>query len=113
MDDSDFLANLPGAVEVPTLDYWSSIKGDHATQKVLAELEAGSDPNALSPDGYSALHSAAGNGNLQTLKLLIDHGGDPNLTLADGTTPIDVAREEGHQQIVTFLNEREQERRDG
>jgi len=43
-------------------------------------LDAGADPNLDDGHGYTALHAAAGAGNLKVVKLLLDAGADVNAT---------------------------------
>jgi cytohesin len=56
------------------------------TVRVL--LQAGADPNRLRYDFGSPLISAAGDGNLPILKMLMKAGGDPNRQDALGETAL-------------------------
>jgi len=59
--------------------------------------------NAVSSDGWTALHKAAANGFLQEVILLLSKGADVRAKFADGTTPIDLAKRNKHQQVVLAL----------
>jgi ankyrin repeat protein len=53
---------------------------------------------------YTALHQAAAQGNLGTVKLLVKNGCDPKQANADGILPLDLAEKHQHQNVVNFLN---------
>ncbi|GFR22359.1 hypothetical protein TNCT_213892 [Trichonephila clavata] len=56
-------------------------------------------------DGFSLLHIAAQEGNLNIIKYLIDRGADVNSQNDAGSKPIHIAAREGHKDIVElFLN---------
>jgi len=57
----------------------------------------------VTPEGDSCLHIAAGRGNLQTVRLLVEAGIDVNCLGDLGNTPLHYARKGNHQQIVEFL----------
>ena len=59
----------------------------------LAELllEAGAEPNALNEAGFTALHSAAQNGDVETARVLLAHGADPAIANDAGRTPRELA----------------------
>ncbi|WP_321476672.1 ankyrin repeat domain-containing protein [uncultured Paludibaculum sp.] len=50
-------------------------------------LDAGTPANATQHGGYTALHSAAQNGDQASMNVLLRHGGDMNLASDDGKTP--------------------------
>jgi ankyrin repeat protein len=61
----------------------------------LAEvlLDAGADVNGRSEGGFTALHSAAQNGDEPLTRLLLSRGADPSLTTDQGERPLDLAAE--------------------
>ncbi|CAN0345482.1 unnamed protein product [Ectocarpus sp. 12 AP-2014] len=50
-------------------------------------LEAGSDPNAVSDDGETPLHTACNGGSILCATLLLEHGANPLATDANGLVP--------------------------
>jgi uncharacterized protein len=54
-------------------------------------LDAGADPNGTEDNGFTALHSAAQNGDVELVRLLLDRGADPSLRTEDGRSPADLA----------------------
>jgi ankyrin repeat protein len=67
-------------------------------------LEAGADADAAQAGGYTALHSAAANGDAALVDLLIGHGAQPGRAADDGRTPADLADERGHPEIAARLH---------
>ena len=56
--------------------------------------------------GYTPLHKAAGNGNLQKCKLIIDHVENKNPTnTMDGWTPLHFAALNGHLDVCKLITE--------
>lgn len=54
-------------------------------------------------DGWSAIHYAATNGNLDIVKFLIDKKADVDAESPNGTTPLMMACKYGHIQVVKYL----------
>lgn len=69
-------------------------------------LDAGADPNATAEGGFTALHSAAQNGDLAFARLLVDRGADPTLEYR-GKGPADYAEDAGAGEVVQLLRGRE------
>jgi ankyrin repeat protein len=76
---------------------------DVATQMVAALIEHGADVNAKQEGGFTALHSAAQNGNIGLIRLLLDHRADPQARSQDGKTPRDLAVESKHEEAAKLL----------
>src|SRR5262249_29580751 len=53
-------------------------------------LEGGADPNRVHPRYGTAVHAAAGAGDVELLQLLIDRGADVNARNAQTQTPLQV-----------------------
>ncbi len=60
------------------------------TDAVQLLLEAGADPDAVTPEGESALHLAAKDGKLEIVEILADAGATLDLPNADGETALEV-----------------------
>jgi len=60
--------------------------------------------NALDPvSGFAALHLAAGHGEHEAVKLLLEHGARVNVETREGITPMQCAAGPGHGDIVRHL----------
>jgi uncharacterized protein len=57
----------------------------------LVLLGAGADPNGRGEGGFTPLHSAAQNGDVELVRLLLEHGADASATASDSRTPADLA----------------------
>ena len=66
-------------------------------------LEAGADPNSQAEGGFTALHSAAQNGDLAFARLLLDHGADPSIEVSEKRAA-DFAEEAGAGEVVELLS---------
>jgi len=56
-------------------------------------------------NGWTAAHFAAGEGQLECLRLLLEKGADVNASTADGMTVIDVAAQKGSAACAKYLLE--------
>lgn len=69
--------------------------------------ENGADINAsltgASAAGWTALHYAVTNGDVDLVKYLIRYGANVNKATAEGSTPLFLAKLEGYDEIVTML----------
>lgn len=62
------------------------------------------DVNARMSEGFTALHEAAQNGDLASVKLLLEAGADPAIAAGPKKrTALDVASENGHLDVVALL----------
>jgi ankyrin repeat protein len=68
-------------------------------------LDAGADPNNRQRHGYTPLHSAAANGDLESIDLLLETGADPAATNDDGETALVLAEREDDLVIVERLRD--------
>ncbi len=71
---------------------------------VKALIEAGSPVNDKQQGGFTPLHSAAQNGDVEMAKMLKAAGADPSLLAGAGKSPIDLAREKGFDDLVRALS---------
>lgn len=79
-------------------------KGDLA--QVRALLDAGTDANAASEYGATALTFACDKGHVEVVRLLLERGADPNAKdTFYGSTPADWAGSKGHGEILKLLAE--------
>lgn len=102
--------------------YLSDVKGDeyrmecYKLQKQLSEaaakndlpgvkeaLKYGAHPDGITDDNYTALHAAAGNGQIEVVRLLLDNGANVNWGDFISGTPLIMAADGGHEDIVTIL----------
>ncbi len=63
----------------------------------------GADLDARQEDGASALHIAAGGGDLEIVRLLVSRGADGSLEDRNGNVAAAVARSAGHVEIAEYL----------
>ncbi|MEO0513138.1 MAG: acyltransferase family protein [Planctomycetota bacterium] len=77
------------AYNLPPLGF-AALAGQPAAAAAL--LDAGADPNARSPDGNTALHTACFFGRAGVAEALLDAGADPAAVNGRGETPPDVMR---------------------
>lgn len=69
----------------------------------IALLNAGADPNAITPEGMFPMYAAAENGNLTLIKSLLDGGAEIDKMTPKGCTALRNAAEEGHYDVVDYL----------
>lgn len=65
--------------------------GARRNADAIAELDKGIDVNMQTSEGYTLLHYAAGDGNLEVVRELIARGANVNLRSSSGFTPYDSA----------------------
>lgn len=69
---------------------------DHQTSLYSPYAPLGGDVNAQATNGDTVLYDAAGSGNLDSVKLLLQHGANPNVASNAYQLPIHRAAYEGH-----------------
>ena len=79
--------------------------GNAAARLPIAQalLAKGADVNAKHPGGYTPLHAAAQNGDLELARLLLDNGAIPDAVTDEGKTPLDMSSEHGHSEVSALL----------
>jgi ankyrin repeat protein len=82
---------------------WAAEMGSVACAKML--LDAGTDPNKVEWDGWSALHWAARNGHFAVTKLLLEHRANLEQRDSKGLTPQDWAAGSGYCDVFEALEQ--------
>lgn len=95
-------ANLPSreSMKMPPLGSAMAVQRNDIARTLI---EHGADVNGKATNDFTALHTAAARGNIESAKLLLDHGADINATSTDGKTPMSYAEERNHPEMVEFL----------
>jgi ankyrin repeat protein len=75
------------AVRVPPLGTAAFVRST-ALARLL--LDSGADVNGRGEGGFTALHSAAQNGDAELARLLLERGADPSLAADDGRRPAEL-----------------------
>lgn len=75
--------------------------GDRAA--VMAQLDAGADPNPFDAEGRTPLMVAARDGRDDLVRLLLEAGADPTLADGVGETPLITAAAHGHAEVCRLL----------
>jgi len=71
--------------------------------KIKQMIDSGADVNVVGPFGITAMLVAIKQGNLETVKLLLENGVDPSGKIA-GKTLVEVAEHEKQTELVEFFN---------
>ena len=67
-------------------------------------LKKGGNVNAKDEDGYTLLHYAAEEGNLEVAKFLVSKGANAKAKNNDGATPLDLAKECDNKEVMQYLS---------
>ena len=65
----------------------------------------GADPNARQGSGWTPLHSAAHNGDAETVALLLARGADAAATNDEGATVLSMAEESGNADVIARVRD--------
>jgi len=76
----------------------------HATEIVRMLVESEAPVNAKQHGGWTALHAAADNGDLEMIKILLQNGADRLAQNDDGKTPAQIAQLKGRDQALQLLS---------
>lgn len=66
-------------------------------------LKNGANPNVRENRGFTPLHAAAENGDVEMIHALIFAGADLHAKSDDGRLPLDLAQTNGHKDAVKVL----------
>jgi len=66
-------------------------------------LEAGADPNAQQQGGFTPLHQAVHNNNLELTQLLLSHGANPHVSNDDGDSPLQIAHAQTKRLLIDLI----------
>lgn len=80
-----------------------SAAAGRSTAVAVLLLDRGADPNATQPGGWTALHQAAANGNLDLCRVLLKRKAKRSPMADDRSRPLDFAIENRHHEIVRLL----------
>jgi ankyrin repeat protein len=86
----------------------AAIKASNPAQ-VVALLDAGCDVHERGEQDWPALNFAAGKGQGEIVRCLIERGADVWMTGADGRTPYEIAVAASHMDVAKLLKAREEE----
>lgn len=88
-------------MEVPDIVYWAMARNLEQMKKALI-----ANPGInIADEGYTALHSAAENDQVEIVRFLLERGANPSPRDWLGNTPIDYAMRNGSTAIMTLLSE--------
>lgn len=88
---------------LPSVTPLHSAAAGKSTAVAILLLDRGADPNAAQPGGWTALHQAAANGNLDLCRALLEHKAKRSPVADDRSRPLDFAIENRHHEIVRLL----------
>ena len=80
-------------------------RGPEARTRCALLLEHGADVNARQEGGWTALHAASQNGDVEMVRLLIAGGADVRARAENQQNALDLALSKGHQAVVDLLDE--------
>lgn len=101
--------NLPSRNAMQVRPIHSAVAGGPDVDIVRRLLDAGADVNVRQRQGFTALHSAARNGVLAQVELLLERGAEVEASTDDARTALSYAEEGGHQAVAARLRSRMRE----
>jgi ankyrin repeat protein len=81
----------------------ASLAGRKSVRVVTSLLARGADVNARAGGGYTPLHIAAFEGDVQLINALLAHGANAEARADDGMTALAIAEDKGHAQAARRL----------
>jgi ankyrin repeat protein len=88
---------------IDTTELFRHAVGEQKEQAVRALLAAGADVQCIDELGYTALHTAAGGGDLALVQLLVSAGIDPRVRSSDSVTALHSACSAGQLAVAKCL----------
>jgi ankyrin repeat protein len=88
--------------QMQNLPIHAAAAGRHS-KLVRLLLEEGTPVDATQNGGYTALHSAALCGDVESVKALLDFGADPEHPSTEGVTAKELAREHNHAAVLELF----------
>jgi len=82
----------------------SAVAGGHL-KIVKMLLDHGANPNIVERGGYTPLHAAAQDGDVEMIRILLYGGADLTIKGDDGKLAMDVAMDAGHEKATILLGE--------
>ena len=89
--------------EIPEKRESENERSEYPHEIEQEQQQSGSDAAYSEQAGVTPLHSAAQNGNLDMLILLLEAGAQVNVRMEGGKLPADLAREKGFVEIAEAL----------
>ncbi|MGE5375044.1 MAG: ankyrin repeat domain-containing protein [Bacteroidota bacterium] len=109
-DTAEYLAragaqlNSPSHNDLKAAPIHSAAAGMY-TNIVKMLLDLGAEPNVREQGGFTPLHVAAQNDDLETVRILLLGGADLALKNDEGKTALDLAMDAGHEKSAALLGE--------
>ncbi|MNY67310.1 Ankyrin repeat protein [compost metagenome] len=66
-------------------------------------INAGANVNVVQQAGFTPLHAAAQQGDIELIILLLENGAEVDIRMEGGKLPADLAREKGFAEIAEIL----------
>jgi len=82
---------------------YAAVHADESLSKIRLLLEYGADPMSMDYDQRCALHIAAAEGHVETVKLLVEHNAAINPQDRWGATPLQESFRRKHKAVSTYL----------